>query len=272
METYIAQNGRKETIPYYRAPNENDLEREKKVLQLLQERFQDWQEKGYIPSRRIQSGYNTDQPIRERGWTYWHHLFNPRQMLTLSLFLKMTLDLQKSELSRAAGLLWSGKCCDWDSRLSRWDPSWGREHGHQTFSNQALNTLYNFSVKSFTTLKASSLLNLPETANIKPGEVNVLDARKSYITCDLWLTDPPYADAINYHELSEFYLAWYEKKYLKSFPIGTQTANAPLLSQDVMKTSGRVWQIAIAIWRSICQIMVFRLSCLPTKMQECGQI
>jgi hypothetical protein len=29
--------------------------------------------------------------------------------------------------------------------------------------------------------------------------------------CDFWITDPPYADAINYHELSEFFLAWYEK-------------------------------------------------------------
>jgi len=29
--------------------------------------------------------------------------------------------------------------------------------------------------------------------------------------CDIWITAPPYADAINYHELSEFFLAWYEK-------------------------------------------------------------
>jgi putative DNA methylase len=35
---------------------------------------------------------------------------------------------------------------------------------------------------------------------------------------DLWITDPPYADAINYHELSEFFLAWYEKHLPKLFP------------------------------------------------------
>jgi putative DNA methylase len=29
---------------------------------------------------------------------------------------------------------------------------------------------------------------------------------------------PPYADAINYHELSEFFLAWYEKSLTKLFP------------------------------------------------------
>src|SRR5207245_1357408 len=64
---------------HYRAPAAADLEREKRVLSLLRARFDDWQEKGYIPNRRIEPGYNTDQPIRERGWTYWHHLFNPRQ-------------------------------------------------------------------------------------------------------------------------------------------------------------------------------------------------
>ena len=29
--------------------------------------------------------YKTDEPIRERGWTYWHHLFNPRQLLLAAL-------------------------------------------------------------------------------------------------------------------------------------------------------------------------------------------
>jgi len=34
----------------------------------------------------------------------------------------------------------------------------------------------------------------------------------------LWITDPPYADAVNYHELSEFFLACYEKHIPKLFP------------------------------------------------------
>jgi len=33
-----------------------------------------------------------------------------------------------------------------------------------------------------------------------------------------WITDPPYADAINYHELSEFFLTWYEKPLQRLFP------------------------------------------------------
>jgi len=55
------------------------------------------------------------------------------------------------------------------------------------------------------------------TGNITISKVNGLstiipvDARQSNQICDLWITYPPYADAINYHELSEFFLAWYEK-------------------------------------------------------------
>ncbi len=36
--------------------------------------------------------------------------------------------------------------------------------------------------------------------------------------CNFWITDPPYADAVNYDELSEFFLAWVEKKLPKLFP------------------------------------------------------
>jgi putative DNA methylase len=35
---------------------------------------------------------------------------------------------------------------------------------------------------------------------------------------DLWITDPPYADAINYHELGDFFLSWYEKHLPNVFP------------------------------------------------------
>ena len=38
-----------------------------------------------------------------------------------------------------------------------------------------------------------------------------VDARKFSTFCDLFVTDPPYADAINYHEITEFFIAWLRK-------------------------------------------------------------
>ena len=43
--------------------------------------------------------------------------------------------------------------------------------------------------------------------------LEILDINLTY-----WITDPPYADAVNYHELTEFFLAW-DKTFLdKAFP------------------------------------------------------
>ena len=67
----------------YRPVDDADLEREARALALLRERFPEWQAMGCIPSRTITPGAKTDEPIRTRGWTHWHHLFTPRQLLTL---------------------------------------------------------------------------------------------------------------------------------------------------------------------------------------------
>ena len=80
------RNGRPKEIRRYAAPDAADLAREAKVLELLRERFADWQREGFIPSRAIpESGAETDRLFRERGWTHWHHLFTPRQLLTHGL-------------------------------------------------------------------------------------------------------------------------------------------------------------------------------------------
>ena len=54
------------------------------------------------------------------------------------------------------------------------------------------------------------------------------DARDITYNCDLWITDPPYADAVNYHELGDFFLAWYEKQLEQVFPEWTPDARAEL--------------------------------------------
>ena len=81
----VMRNGKPKLERRYAAPDAADLAREEQALTLLRERFADWQHEGFIPTKQIASGFNTDQPIRERGWTHWHHLFTPRQLLMLGL-------------------------------------------------------------------------------------------------------------------------------------------------------------------------------------------
>jgi putative DNA methylase len=218
VETYTDAKGRVRTQRRYLAPTEADLERERRVLKLLRERFHDWQEKGYIPSREIEPGAKTDEPIRTRGWTYWHHLFTPRQLATIGLMASVASTQNNSLLTRVTNLLGLAKCADWNSRLSFWDSSAANEKVSHVFHNQALNTNSNYAARALSALRTTYSLRIPETnvnakADLLPSEARLID-----IPSDIWITDPPYADAINYHELSEFFLAWYEQQLAGLFP------------------------------------------------------
>ncbi|MBX3108930.1 MAG: DUF1156 domain-containing protein [Fimbriimonadaceae bacterium] len=190
----------------YRAPDEGDLAREARVLSLVQERFAEWLARGFIPSLRIESGYNTDQPIRERGYTHWHHLFNPRQLLLIGQFLQHSHLVAKSDSSRAGCALAIGRVGDWSSRLSGWLQQAVNEKGNNTFNNQALNCLANYCTRPLRRLEDTWKLSLVPSQVFGAAQVRFADARTLNEPCDIFITDPPYADAVNYDELSEFFL------------------------------------------------------------------
>lgn len=208
-----ATNGK--VTRYYTAPSSEDLTREKKVVELLNERFDDWQSRGIIPSDRIEPGYNTDQPIRERGWRYWHQLFNPRQLLINGLYAERVAE-EKDVKKRVVGILGINKNSDWSSKISIWLAAWDKTTN--TFTNQALNTLYNYGARSNTALKTSWLLSIKNTLVSEDNVTDMIDARKLNHTSHFWITDPPYADAVNYHELSEYFLSWDKKLIEDTFP------------------------------------------------------
>ena len=219
----------------YRSVGDADLQREAQALSLLQERFAEWQAKGCIPSRAITPGDETTRLMRERGWTHWHHLFRPRQLLVhgalaeasflsiraspahqgqLSVQGTMAEASAASNLpmeAKAACLLGLGRVADWNSKLSRWHPHSANEKSEQVFSNQALNTLDSYAGRSLASLVSAWTLRLRADVNKTRGAVLAADSRTSRNYAEIWVTDPPYADAVNYHELSEFFLAWYDK-------------------------------------------------------------
>jgi putative DNA methylase len=216
IDIWKDKDGKEHSDRYYRSPTFEDMKREQKVLDLIMERFDNWQATGIIPRRKIEAGYNTTQPIREKGWTFWHHLFTPRQLLLIGTF---AVESRKYGFEQSVILqLLIGRLADWNSRLSVWLPSHGGGigSGKNTFLNQALNTLFNYSVRPYATTYS---LAIPSRIEIcKRSDIRVCDARNIDIDCDIWITDPPYADAINYEEISEYFLAWHERQILNLFP------------------------------------------------------
>ncbi|MGV2336241.1 MAG UNVERIFIED_CONTAM: hypothetical protein LVR18_19770 [Planctomycetaceae bacterium] len=221
VKTVIHPDGSTELVRRYAAPEEADLRREDRVLELLQERFVEWQQEGFIPSRAIpEGGEKTEEPIRTRGWTHWHHVFTPRQLLVHGLLQSCSIGQIDRIESQVLSALDIGRFANWNSRLCQWLESQGGGigGGKATFANQALNTLYNFSVRPLTALRSAVTQFSNDCELGVPVSVQAEDARDITTKCDFWITDPPYADAINYHELSSFFLAWCQPQLKRSFP------------------------------------------------------
>lgn len=205
----------KHTERYYAAPDEHDLENEKKVHDYVAAHFADWQARGLIPGLAIEPGPKTSEPIRTRGWAYWHQLYSPRQLLMLAL-LNEQVQEEKELVAKVAGILGLNKCIDFCSHLCRWDPSCDK--AAQTFYNQAFNTLMNWGVRGLTMLMQPWFnLRFIQPIHTK-ADISLSDARQTQQLARFWITDPPYADAVNYHELSEFFLAWDKPSLQAIFP------------------------------------------------------
>ncbi|WP_286019160.1 hypothetical protein, partial [Candidatus Venteria ishoeyi] len=79
--------------------------------------------------------------------------------------------------------------------------------------NQALNTLYNFGSRAYLALIDFAFLS-PLVKPFKKQINQQIESKPATVTCqdsDLWITDPPYADAVMYHEITEFFIAWLRK-------------------------------------------------------------
>jgi len=194
-----------------RATTKDDAEREERVNCHVRDNLADWQDKGWVPDMVIEKGYNTDQPIRERGWTHWHHLFNPRQLLLWAMAFK--------HCSTPQQLCSTIKQVEYNSRLCRWNnsPSKGPGSTSNTFDNQALNTLYNYGTRgsSFFTDSMSGFKHFELGAR----EIKILTHSAESVSGfhDIYITDPPYGDAVKYEEITEFFIAWLRKNTLPEF-------------------------------------------------------
>jgi len=244
VECYERENARGEIVwaerKVYRAPVAEDLEREAMALALLQERFSEWQREGFIPSMVIEPGYNTNQPIRERGWTQWHHLFNPRQLLINGAINSQASIAVGSKEMKTLLTLRVGRCADYNSKLSQWDSDKTTELVNHVFANQALNTLSDYGSRSLLALSDCVNFHFPMTADCERFTTTNQDARGKGPECDMWITDPPYADSVNYDELSDFFLVWYQGLLKREFPnINPNNLRALAVtgSEDAFKTS-----------------------------------
>jgi putative DNA methylase len=192
----------------FRSVTENDLRQERVVQDYVAQHLADWQSKGWVPNMRIEVGgpprYQGLDLIRARGWTYWHHLFNPRQLLVAEWVNQFTDARLKSALTQVLNM---------SCRISRVDTSpKGAGATKGAFDNQALNTLFNYGCRA----SRYSLSSIEGSYKSYPlAGVNLrianLPADQVHTQSDLFVTDPPYGDAVKYEEILDFFIAWLRK-------------------------------------------------------------
>ncbi len=195
----------------FRAVTEEDIAREQKVVDYVREHIEEWQQKGYIPNMIIEAGDKTDEPTRTRGWTHWYHLFNPRQLLVNGLYNKYS--------SSSHSKVYISQALNWNSKLCRWLNAKGVDAVNNTFDNQALNTTYNYGTRSSSYL-ANQINQKQKSFPISNEcylEVNSHPAQEINVENDIYITDPPYGDAVKYEEITEFFIAWLRKNPPKEF-------------------------------------------------------
>ncbi|WP_394842384.1 DUF1156 domain-containing protein [Pendulispora brunnea] len=204
---------------FFRAPTAADLKRERVVESIVVENLHSWQEAGLVPDMPIEPGEKTDEPIRTRGWTYWHHLFMPRHLLLWACTLKAIRAQPDESVVGALLCLFTG-ALDKSSKLSRWRVGHAGRPGvapagdypEQVFYNQALNVFPNYAARSWYALRPI-VSELPgQAAVVGTANVRTASAAELDVPIDIGITDPPYADAVAYDEITEYFIAWLRRR------------------------------------------------------------
>ena len=197
---------------FFASPTPSDLEREVKVEKFVRENLDAWQRDGFVPDMAIENGDETTRLSRERGWTHWHHLFTPRQLLYFATFQKAANQLYIP--TNAINLC---RLLDRSSKINKWSNSNGSS-GQPTnvFDDQSLKTVMNYGI--YTSYNLNRLFVEPKYFHGRaPSKIYNIPANNIAEKIDLAITDPPYADAVNYHEITEFFIAWLRRNPQKDF-------------------------------------------------------
>jgi len=195
----------------FRSVVPEDLQRERIVENFIAEHLADWQTKNWVPDMRIEVGgpprYQGLDLIRSRGWTHWHHLFNLRQLLLAGLIRGSNSQDMPFAL---------GQVLNVNARLTRWNPAPGPGRVGATstvFDNQALNTIYNYGCRAsaaITSFLPADYKHYPLDSRVKVF-VTAQAADKFDYRADVFVTDPPYGDAVKYEEILDFFISWLRK-------------------------------------------------------------
>ena len=100
------------------------------------------------------------------------------------------METATSKQELVIGLLGLNKFANFNSKLSMWVNGSGLVKVVHVFTNQALNTFYNYGCRPIIDLKNLWFINLNASFELKNSGIYVKDARQVTYSSDIWITDP----------------------------------------------------------------------------------
>lgn len=190
--------------------------------------------------------------VRTYGMMTWQELFNARQLVALTTFARLVREAHTE--MRAAGLgegyaravatylgLAVDRLADYNSTVTRW-ASHGEYVGN-TFTRQALPMVWDY-CEAVTVVDSTGgfpgavdwiAMVVDEEAFV--GEsitIRQRDASVAACSVTIVVTDPPYYDAINYADLSDFFYVWLKRSIDFLHPAALGLPLTPKREQAVM--------------------------------------
>ena len=192
--------------------------------------------------------------VREYGIDEWGKLFNARQLLSLTTFAKLVGEAHSEMLKEGLDAEYAGavatylglsfdKLPDYNSTISTWHNT--REGIGHTFTRQALPMVWDYceanplsgSTGNFG--RAINWVAMTLDCAGSPAQVVARDARKPADTgFKAVVTDPPYYDAINYADISDFFYVWLKRSVGPLYPDLLGLPLTPKRDQVVMNVYG----------------------------------
>ena len=225
-----------ETGRHYRLPTDADYAAVRKAQSQLDGILGDWEQGGRqglcpVPDEPLPPIGTLGFRVQRYGMMRWGDLFTARQKLSLAGLCKLAIDVPHDVKPMLAVSI--DKTADLGNALAPWKPD--AECPVHLFARQAIGMAWDFcesvppcdasgSFLSAAQRSADALNSIDESLGVL-GQAQLAEATEhplSDASATVWLTDPPYYDAVPYSDLSDFFFVWL-KRALPSSPVVAAT-------------------------------------------------
>lgn len=219
----------------YRLPSRRDLNVVRGATEELARRKRTHKESlPLVPTEPLPPAGSLGFRVQPYGMTEWSNLYSDRQLLVLSTLTRTVQRIatlaggaNDKELGSAVQTclaLAISRLADRTCTLCTWRPQADQEKVEHVFSRQALPMTWDFAEGTFLSERTAGwndayepparLIESLATVGLHAGTVAATSAVSHPLPDDsasLFVTDPPYYDAVPYSDLSDFFFVWLKR-------------------------------------------------------------